>query len=298
MSMPCAVVVRPGTLTTLQDAGRRGARHLAVGASGALDAPAMRLANRLVGNAEHAAVLETTLDGVALHWSVSATVAVTGAPCIVTVDGVAATRGQPLAVPAGAVVEVGMARAGVRAYLAVGGGFVVPPVLASASYDTLARLGPPPLAVGDVLERALHVPPVPPAGDVPGVDVMAAPWRGGVAEVGLWLGPRHEWVDAASLAALTATDYGVEPASNRIALRLHGRPLTRTETAELPSEGIVNGAVQVPPDGQPIVFLADHPTTGGYPVVGVVDVVGLAVCAQLRPGDTLRFRRRGSWEPR
>ncbi|MEU6238918.1 allophanate hydrolase subunit 2 family protein, partial [Kitasatospora sp. NPDC047058] len=143
------LVVRPGPLTTVQDLGRRGVAHLGVPRAGALDAPALRAANRLVGNEPGAAALETTLGGVALRAEGPVLVAVTGAPCEVRVDGRAAAWGAPVAVPAGAVVETGPATHGARGYLAVAGGIAVPPVLGSRSADLLSGLGPAPLAAGD-----------------------------------------------------------------------------------------------------------------------------------------------------
>lgn len=279
----CLEVVRPGALTTVQDGGRHGLAALGVPRAGPLDAPAARLANRLVGNPETAALLETTLDGVALRATSALTVAVTGADAPLTVGGRPAPVGVAVPVPAGAVVDVGTARAGVRSYLAVRGGVEVPAVLGSRSRDTLAGLGPPPPAVGSVLPVGQ-----PPAADVPAVDftVPAPP----PAEVVLRLapGPRDDWFGPAGLAALGTTAWALSPESNRVGARLLGAPLPRLRSEELESEGIVAGAVQVPPDGRPVVLLADHPTTGGYPVVGVVHPVDLAALAQARPGTRVR----------
>ncbi|WP_438316055.1 biotin-dependent carboxyltransferase family protein [Streptomyces sp. HUAS TT3] len=281
-------VVRPGALTTLQDAGRPGYAHLGVGRSGALDAAAYALANRLVGNPPDAAVLETTLDGVGLRAGSAGavTVAVTGAPCAVRVAGRPVAWGAPVRVPAGAELEVGRAESGVRSYLAVRGGFAVPPVLGSRSTDLLSGLGPAVPAAGSVL-------PVGPAGPDPlgGADVVPAP--GAPAELVLPLGPgpRADWFEPASLAGLWRSVFRVSARSNRIGLRTEaGTPLVRSRGGELPSEGMVLGAVQVPPDGLPVVFLADHPVTGGYPVVGVVPPgPALDAAAQARPGVPVRF---------
>ncbi|MFD0270230.1 biotin-dependent carboxyltransferase family protein [Streptomyces sp. NPDC127106] len=281
-------VVRPGALTTVQDPGRPGYAHLGVPRSGALDTAAYALANRLVGNPRDAAVLETTLDGVGLRAASAVTVAVTGAPCAVRVSGRPVAWGAPVLVPAGADLEVGRAESGVRSYVAVRGGFVVPPVLGSRSTDLLSGLGPAVPSRGAVL-------PVGPAGPDPvcGADVLPAP--GAPAELVLPVrsGPRADWFEPASLAALWHSAYRVSPASNRIGLRTEaGTPLVRARAGELPSEGVVLGAVQVPPDGLPVVFLADHPVTGGYPVVGVVPPgPALDAAAQARPGVPVRFVR-------
>ncbi|MEV5367632.1 5-oxoprolinase subunit C family protein [Streptomyces cellulosae] len=280
---PKLTVVRSGALTTVQDAGRRGHAHLGVPRSGALDAPAMRLANRLLGNAPDAAVLETTLTGCAVRPDRAVTVVVGGAPCPVTVDGRPVPWGAPVRVPAGAVLDAGGVTAGVRSYVAVAGGVAAEPVLGSRSTDLLSGLGPSPLRDGDVLR----------VGDsgrepaLPGV----APWPAPPAELTLpvRLGPRADWFTPAALRTLTSATYRVSPHSNRIGLRTEGPPLERASTGELPSEGMVLGAVQVPPDGRPVVFLHDHPTTGGYPVIGVVAEAALAAAAQAVVGTPVRF---------
>ncbi|GAA3149625.1 biotin-dependent carboxyltransferase family protein [Streptomyces rameus] len=276
-------VVRSGALTTVQDSGRRGHAHLGVPRSGALDAPAMHLANRLLGNDPGAAVLETTLTGCALRPDRAVTVVVGGAPCPVTVDGRPVAWGAPVRVPAGAVLDAGTATAGVRSYVAVAGGIAVEPVLGSRATDLLSGLGPAPLRDGDVLPlgapaRWTALP-------------AAAPWPAPPTQLvlPLRLGPRADWFTAAALRTLTSATYRVSPHSNRIGLRTEGPPLERRLTDELPSEGMVLGAVQVPWDGRPVVFLHDHPTTGGYPVIGVVADAALASVAQAAVATPVRF---------
>lgn len=273
-------VLKAGPLTTVQDAGRPGFAHLGVPRAGALDGPALRLANRLVGNAPDAAGLEVTAGGCSLRLEKAGTVALTGACAALTVGGRPAGFGMPLPVPAGAVVTVGPARYGVRSYLAIGGGIAVAPVLGSRSTDTLSGLGPAPLRDGDRLP--LGAPPAPSTVDF-------VPWRPPPHEIQLriTLGPRDDWFTAEAVEALLSTAYTLSPVSNRVGARLTGATLTRAVAAELPSEGVVLGAVQVPASGQPLIFLADHPTTGGYPVIGVVDDV--TPLAQAVPGTTVRF---------
>ncbi|MFG3406866.1 biotin-dependent carboxyltransferase family protein [Streptomyces sp. NPDC048142] len=279
-------VVRAGALTTVQDAGRPGWAHLGVGRAGFLDAPAARLANRLVGNPPDAAVLETTLTGCAVSPDRPVVAVVGGAGCRVTVDGRPVAWGAPVRVPAGAVLDAGPAVSGLRGYLAFAGALEPEAVLGSRSADLLSGLGPAPLRDGDELPLGDPAPGgPPPAGPVP--------WPGAPAELVLPAhpGPRHDWFTEAALRTLHTAAYRVSPHSNRIGLRTEGPALERSRTGELPSEGMVLGAVQVPPDGRPVVFLNDHPTTGGYPVVGIVAGRAIAAAAQAVPGTRLRFVR-------
>ncbi|MDQ0963204.1 biotin-dependent carboxylase-like uncharacterized protein [Streptomyces sp. B4I13] len=283
MSDRAMSVVRAGALTTVQDRGRPGHAHLGVPRSGALDGPAAALVNRLVGNPPDAAVLETTLTGCALAPRSDVTVAVGGAPCRVTVGGRPAAWGAPVRVPAGAVLDVGPAIRGVRGYVAVSGGIVVEAVLGSRSADLLSGLGPTPLTDGTVLplgrEGAPHA----------RVDVAPQPAPPAELVLRVTLGPRDDWFTPDALRAFTTRTFHVSSASNRIGLRTEGPVLERARGEELASEGMVLGAVQVPPAGRPVVFLADHPTTGGYPVIGVVRTADLAAAAQAAPGTPVRF---------
>ncbi|MFJ6693208.1 biotin-dependent carboxyltransferase family protein [Streptomyces sp. NPDC091294] len=276
-------VVRAGALTTVQDRGRPGHAHLGVPRSGALDAPAAALVNRLVGNPPGAAVLETTLTGCALRPRCAVTVAVGGAPCPVTVDGRPVSWAAAVRVPAGALLDVGAADSGVRSYVAVCGGVLVEPVLGSRSTDLLSGLGPPPLADGTVLPLGR------PGGRHARVDVAPLPAPPAELVLRVTPGPRADWFTPEAVRAFTSRTYRVSSASNRIGLRVDGPALERALPGELPSEGTVLGAVQVPPDGRPVVFLADHPTTGGYPVIGVVRTTDLPAAAQAAPGTPVRF---------
>jgi biotin-dependent carboxylase-like uncharacterized protein len=288
------VVVRAGALTTVQDCGRAGLAHLGVPPSGALDQDAFALANRLLGNPRDAAALETTLDGVALRPEDGCRIVVTGAPAAVTVDGRPAAWGAAFDVPGGARVEIGAASTGLRSYVAVSGGVRTEVVLGSRSHDVLSDLGPPPLRAGDRLTIGDR-PAVVPAG----VDIAPQPAPPAALELTLWDGPRRGRMDEEGEATLRAATWTVASASNRIGLRLEGPALALASREELPSEGIVTGAVQVPPDGRPVIFLRDHPTTGGYPVIGVIDPSDLSACAQARPGTPVRFHPRAvSWAVR
>lgn len=276
-------VVDAGPLTTVQDRGRPGWAHLGVPRAGALDAPSAELANRLVGNPPDAAVLETTLGGVVVRATAAMTVAVTGAECEVRVGGRACPFATAVAVPAGSEVRVGRAGHGVRSYLAVSGGVDVEPVLGSRSTDTLAHVGPPVLAAGQVLTVGAA------SGSPSGAEAHHLVRRSaGPLLLRFRPGPRVGLFPSGSVDRLCAAPYEVTADSNRVGLRLRGEPLLR-DAGEADTEGIVLGAVQVPTSGQPLVFLADHPTTGGYPVLGVVRRGDLAACAQLRPGEQVRF---------
>jgi KipI family sensor histidine kinase inhibitor len=280
---PGLEVVHCGPMATVQDGGRPGYTALGVGRSGAADAPAAALANRLVGNAEGAACLELTFGSATLLFHRATRVAVTGAPC--RLDRAAAMN-APLTVPAGATLTIGVPGSGVRTYVAVRGGVAVPPVLGSRSTDVLSGLGPPALSPGDLLPIGTDH-----SGPPPGVDVAPVnPPAAGELTVRVLPGPRADWCTADALATLLAEPFTVSADSNRVGVRLSGPALARARHEELPSEGMVPGAIQVPPAGQPVVFLADHPVTGGYPVLAVVVSADLPVLAQARPGQQVRFQ--------
>lgn len=281
-------VVRAGLLTTVQDLGRPGLAHLGVPRSGAADDASHRLANALVGNRASAATLESTLTGVSLRALERVIVAVSGASCPVFVGGVPAPWGAPVRLAPGQVLDVGDATAGLRSYVAVRGGFDVPPVLGSRSRDVLSGLGPAPLMDGVTLAVGHDV-----CADVRfGAPRAEPPPTPEVIVLPVVLGPRADWLTPGALRALAESTFTVDERSNRVGLRLAGPPLERSRTGELASEGMVLGAVQVPSDGQPVVFLADHPTTGGYPVVGVVVAESVGAAAQARPGASVRFEVR------
>ncbi|TVT59263.1 biotin-dependent carboxyltransferase family protein [Amycolatopsis rhizosphaerae] len=275
-------VLAPGPSSLIQDLGRPGYAHLGVPPSGALDGPALVLANRLVGNAASAAGVESLLGGLSLRARCSCTIAVTGPPVLVTLDGRPVGSHVPVHLAEGRTLTIGTPETGLRCYLAVSGGVAVEPELGSRSRDVLSGIGPAPLAPGDVLPLGS------PQGVPVGEDELAPLSPAREFEVPVLLGPRDDWF--AEPASTLATRWTVTSESNRVGLRLSGEPLRRVRDGELPSEGIVTGAIQVPPSGLPLVFLADHPTTGGYPVIGVVAPAALPALAQARPGTRVRFR--------
>ncbi|WP_199444502.1 biotin-dependent carboxyltransferase family protein [Umezawaea beigongshangensis] len=283
--MRALTVLRTGPQALVEDLGRPGNAHLGVPPSGALDAPALRLANRLVGNAESAAGVEALLGGLAVRAEASCTVAVTGPAVDVLRSGRYVGSHVPVHLGAGDVLEIGVPARGLRCYLACSGGVAVEPELGSRSADLLSGIGPAPLRAGDVLPLGER------AGLPVGVDVLVAPGVPDELVVPVLLGPRDDWFDDAA-GQLAAGAWTVSDRSNRVGMRLTGSPLERTPTrrgAELPSEGLVTGAVQVPASGEPVIFLADHPTTGGYPVIGVVPPAALPSLGQARPGTPVRL---------
>ena len=273
-------ILEPGPLATVQDAGRPGQGALGIGRSGACDRRAYALANRLVGNAPGAAVLEVTFGGLALRAESEVVLVTTGARCAGPWPHNAPTRLQ-----AGQELLLGPPISGVRTYLAVRGGLAVEPVLASRSTDLLSGLGPAVLAAGDVLSVGS------PTGPMPDVDLapVAEPEAGEVV-LTVSVGPRRDWFGDQTWSVLLSSAYEVTSDSNRVGLRLDGPELVRHRRGELPSEGMVRGALQIPPSGLPVLFLADHPVTGGYPVLAYVDDDDVDRCAQLRPGQRVRFR--------
>jgi biotin-dependent carboxylase-like uncharacterized protein len=274
-------IVNAGIGSTFQDLGRLGLSHLGVGRSGAVDRGSHRLGNRLVGNDESAATIESC-GGLSVRLLQPAVIAVTGAQGLIDVR-----HGRPMAVngvehlPEGAELTLRAPEVGMRYYVAVRGGFEVEPVLGSRSFDTLAGLGP-------TLSAGMRVA----IGDDPRTPIttdlgFSQPL---VTLIHLSDGPRYDWFTSDAWTALTTQPYIVSPLGNRVGARLTGPPLERVAIRELLSEGLVEGAIQIPPDGQPIVMLADHPVTGGYPVIAVVEPYHVPLVAQARPGTTLRFR--------
>lgn len=285
-------VERSGPLLLIQDAGRPGQAAVGVPASGALDPVAAAGANRLVGNAPSSAVLELLLGNARLRATVPTWLAVTGAAGALEIQGPGGVRPAPWSaafrLDAGEALAVGPAEYGVRYYLAARGGVGGPAILGSRSFDTLSGLGPAPLRDGDTV-------PVGGGGgrlgSVPPLDALpaSAPPQGEVT-LHVLPGPRLDWFAPAAWDALRARPWTVTAEADRVGVRLDGPPLERVRDDELPSEGVATGALQVPPSGLPILFLADHPVTGGYPVVGVVRRADVRLAAQLRPGQAVRFR--------
>jgi biotin-dependent carboxylase-like uncharacterized protein len=280
------VVLDPGRQSLVQDRGRIGWLSAGVGAAGAADRGSFALANRLLANEPGAAAIECLLGGLSVRAESDCLITVTGASTPLHVDGTAHGMASVIAVPAGATISLGVATAGLRSYLAVRGGIDIAPVLGSRSRDTLSGIGPEPLRTGDVL------PIGPEPAQWPIVDYAPVqPPTTGALRVRARLGPRDDWFSNPS--SLYRTRWIVAADSDRIGVRLSpqsGAPvLERAITRELPPEGMPLGAVQVPPGGEPVIFLVDHPVTGGYPVIATVLSADIDLVAQARPGQELSF---------
>jgi biotin-dependent carboxylase-like uncharacterized protein len=260
------VVVEPGIATTIQDPGRHGLAHLGIPPAGAVDPSLAGLLNRLVGNRTDAAVIET-VGNLVLEARSPVTVATS-------------RHGAPVALGRGERVAIAIGGGRQWHYVAVRGGIASRPVLGSRSHDTLSGLGAAPVVNGTGL--AIGGEPNDPIADIAPIAPV-----GDEARIGP--GPRVDWFGGEPLRALTAGPLTVG-ASSRVGVRLRGAVLVRVRSEELPSEGLVRGAIQVPPDGDPIMMLADHPTTGGYPVVAVVHPDDVATVAQHPEGTAIRFR--------
>jgi antagonist of KipI len=299
-------VIVPGMLTTVQDPGRPGWQRHGVTPGGAVDTQSLRLANVLVGNAEGAAGLEVTLAGPTLRFAEETLIAICGAEFDVTVEGRGVPAWRPVRLAQDAVLVFGAVRTGCRACLAVAGGLAVPRVLGGRGTHLAAGFGGfegRALRAGDVLKSG------PPslwakrlAGALAGAGGFSvARWEVGAAArpaytaaptVRVMRGPQWEWFNPEAQARFLHERFTVTPRSDRMGLRLAatGPGLTGETLREMVSEGVATGTVQVPPDGQPIVLLADRQTIGGYPKIATVATVDLPLLAQLRPGDSVGFR--------
>lgn len=279
-------ILEPGLLATLQDLGRPGAASLGVSPSGAVDRAALRTANRLLGNPEGAAGLEVTMGGLRAITDDDVWFAVTGSWGTITLGGRELDPYEAHPWAAGDELRLDWFSHGTRAYVAVRGGLGGTATLGSRSSDLLAGLGPRPLRAGDVVPLAAEsFAPIP----VPGVAPWGAP-HDDELEVELAPGPRADWFTASARSRLFETVWTVSNDADRIGVRLDGPALDRAVDGELPSEGMVPGAIQVPPTGRPTILLADGPVTGGYPVIAVVTDAALDLLAQARPGTRIRFR--------
>lgn len=291
---PAIDILDTGPLLTVQDGGRRGWAHVGVPVGGAADSAAAGMANALVGNPAEAALLEATAGSCRIRMRADTLVAITGAEAGVTVDGLPARRGVALPLRAGAELVVGRPSRGLRVYVAVAGGLEAPVVLGSRSTDTLSGLGPAPLRAGDRLALGPHhqrrAPHEMSPGSRLGLPAASAGHRssGRIVLEACW-GPRHDWLTELGRRAMTAADWTVSAATDRTGVRLDGPVLPMARLGAIPSEGMVAGAVQLPPGGRPIVLMRNHPPTGGYPVVAVVKEDGVDALAQAVPGTVVSF---------
>ena len=277
-------ILRTGPLAVVQDLGRTGVAHLGVGRSGAADRRSHKLANRLVANPDDRATVEVTFGGFCARVrGGDVDIAVTGADTDPTVNGIKFGSNSIHHVRDGQVISLGAPRAGLRTYLAVRGGICVEPVLGSRSYDVMSAIGPSPLQTGDQLPVGAHT------NDYPELDqAPVAAITKHLVELQVVPGPRDDWL--VDPDALVHTIWMASDRSDRVGMRLEGRPLQyRYPDRQLPSEGTTRGAIQVPPNGLPVILGPDHPVTGGYPVVGVVIDEDIDKVAQVRPGQHVRL---------
>jgi len=276
-------ILRAGIQTTVQDQGRTGFRHLGVAQAGALDAPAMWLANRLVNNVGTAAGLEVVAGPVEIRFLRDAWFALCGANFDATLDDQALFCGWRYRVKKGQKLRLFGPKSGMRTYLAVDGGIEVPVVMGSRSTDVRAGFGGHagrPICNGDRL----------PLGETYALkNKLGTPQRQWTPEVRVLRGPEFEQFDEHSQQNFFKHAWTVSAQSNRMGYRLQGAALQRNDKTELLSHGVMPGVVQVPPNGQPIVLLADSQTTGGYPRIAVVIAADLWKLAQAQPGRQFCF---------
>jgi len=311
---PGLLILSPGLQSLIQDLGRPGHAGLGVSSAGALDRSSLRRANRIVGNDPSAAVVESVAGGLRVQAVGDQVLAVAGAPSALTVvtpsdvpdpdapeddgdqpesDRSDRVREVPMATAFalldGEILTIGAPELGFRSYLAIRGGAAIDAVLGSRSTDTMSGIGPAPLAAGQLLGAGATT-----SSNVVGNPELQPDFPDtGVTVLDIVPGPRDDWFDAAALESLCAQEWAVTPRSNRVGMRLDGEALSRSRDGELPSEGTMAGALQIPPEGQPVLFLADHPITGGYPVIAVVVDHQLDLAAQVPIGGSIRFR----WAP-
>jgi biotin-dependent carboxylase-like uncharacterized protein len=283
--MTALEILRTGPLALVQDLGRVGLAHLGVTRSGAADRRAHTLANRLAANPDDRATIELTMRGFAARVrGGDIDIAVTGADALAAVGSTVLGANSIQHVRDGELITLGVPQSGLRSYLAVRGGIDVAPVLGSRSHDVLSGIGPAPLRPGDVLPIGEHTEQYPELDQAP-----VAPIADQLVELMVVPGPRDDWI--ADADALVHTVWMASDRSDRVGMRLQGSPLAhRSPGRQLPSEGAARGAIQVPPNGLPVILGPDHPVTGGYPVIGVIADDDIDKVAQVRPGQQVRLR--------
>lgn len=280
-------LVEAGLGTSLQDLGRRHFQRFGISESGALDAPALRLANALLGNEPGTAALEITLSGPVIDIEAERVrLALVGADFPVTLNGQALRTGRSFEAQRGDRLVIGLARQGARAYLAVAGGFAAAPTLGSLSTHSRSRLGGLDggyLKAGDRLALTPGA-----AGEGPQLALPALP-APEAAKLRVVLGPQDDFFTDAGIETFLSARYQVSPRADRMGYQFEGPAIAHAKGFNIVSDGIVNGSIQVPGNGQPIVLLADRQTTGGYPKIATVIEADLPILAQLRPGESIGF---------
>lgn len=293
-------ILSSGLPVLFQDLGRAGQAGQGISVSGAADRVGFKAANRLVGNPAGTTALEITLGGLSFRMRGQGVMALTGAPSPITVIGTDGVKSQAphhtaIALDDGDVVSFGAPEAGMRSYLALRGGLDVVPVLESTATDTLAQIGPAALAIGDVVNVRKAT-----GGSLVAIEepAFAMPSTIETVVLDVVMGPRTDWFTDAAVESFLSQEWAVTPQSSRVGIRLSGEALVRANQDELPSEATVRGALQVPASGHPVLFLADHPLTGGYPVIANVAGHHLDLAGQIPVGAKIRFNAVSRFAPR
>ncbi|MBP3088915.1 biotin-dependent carboxyltransferase family protein [Corynebacterium sp. sy017] len=297
MSLPIFDVLSPGALSLYQDRGRWGYAQLGVSSSGSFDRFCAARANAALGNTVDAPVIEVLMGGLSVRFHAAAHIIFYGTDSLISITSAAGKKshsytGAIIDVQAGDVITLDHADSRLRTYFAIRGGFAVTPILESASSDRLSGIGPAPLSVGDTAHCAYDT------GEFlamrnwyPTLRQLPPLWQHKQHEIlTVTLGPRDDWFSSTTVRSFLQQRYRVTSESDRIGIRLQApQPIERLKTEELQSEGMVRGCIQIPPSGDPVIFGADHPVTGGYPVIAVLTRESCDRCAQLVPGQTVSF---------
>lgn len=282
-------VLKAGMFTTVQDAGRQGYQAFGISVAGAMDYTAYRAANILVGNGDSEAVLELTMFGGSYTFTETALAAITGADMEATLDGEPLKPWSSFTVQPGSVLNFGFAQTGCRAYLSVHGGFDVPIVLGSRATHTRSRVGG---LQGRILRDGDEIT----FGSVKTTELTNCELPHSLKQsyhteisVRVILGPQQESFTAAGIATLFNAQYTLTAEADRMGYRLEGAPIEHSGSADIVSDALCQGAIQVPAHGRPIIMMSDRQTTGGYTKIGTVITADLALLAQAKPGDKIRF---------
>ena len=291
MSIDALEIVSPGILTSVQDLGRVGYQRYGIPVSGAMDAPALRVANILVGNRENAAGLETTIVGPTIRFLADTTIALTGADLGATLDGVPVAVWQSVPAPAGSTLSFQGPKDGIRSYLAVAGGIDVPILMGSRSTYLKGGFGGyegRALQEGDILKTLpSRISPSPGPFKLP-PELMPAEY-GHSHQLRVVLGPQDDAFPPEAIATFTSSEYDVSNQSDRMGYRLEGLALEHNVGPDIISDATAQGSVQIPGDGNPIVLLADRGTTGGHTKIATIVSPDLSLLAQATPGDKALF---------
>jgi len=287
--MPFLKIVKPGFFTTIQDLGRFGYLKSGMPAAGAMDEYALRVGNILVGNRENEACLELTYVGPTVEFLADGLVGLSGADLGAQLNGAPLGSWRSFAVHAGDILSFGPVKNGCRAYLAIAGGLKIPAVMGSKSTYLLAKIGGldgRALLDGDVLERAAEAEKRRQASLVPGEYIRV---QAGSQEVRVIMGPQDDAFSDEGIAAFLGSEYRITHDSDRMGCRFDGPQIKHRRGADIVSDGVAFGSIQVPGNGLPIVMMADRQTTGGYTKIATVVTADLWKLAQARTGDVFRF---------